>query len=281
MNSKKTHSLPLQQLFFPALFPQEASFRFLFPFSFSFPIKMAPKAVPAPESALKGAHHRVAEKTQFKKLVAEKKQGDRELRRKAYLNGLKHFRANRAKQNRLVHLRRQAKQHGNFYNEEKPKVVVVVRIRGLAHIKPKQRKILQLLRLRQIFNARVLKYNRPMANMLRLVEPYIAYGYPSLRTVRDLIYKRGALRVNGQRVKISDNAQVRDKFNNKDVVCVEDVVDQLYNCGPHFRTVSNALWAFKLAPPTGGMRQKRRHFIEGGDYGNRESLINRFVRRMI
>lgn len=27
--------------------------------------------------------------------------------------------------------------------------------------------------------------------MLRLVEPYVAWGYPNLKSVRELIYKRG------------------------------------------------------------------------------------------
>jgi hypothetical protein len=27
--------------------------------------------------------------------------------------------------------------------------------------------------------------------MLRIVEPFIAYGYPNLKSVRELIYKRG------------------------------------------------------------------------------------------
>jgi large subunit ribosomal protein L7e len=29
------------------------------------------------------------------------------------------------------------------------------------------------------------------------------------------------------------------------------------------------------------MRQKRRHFVEGGDFGNRDTLINRFLARCI
>jgi large subunit ribosomal protein L7e len=64
-------------------------------------------------------------------------------------------------------------------------------------------------------------------------------------------------------------------------VCVEDVVNQIVTAGKHFRTVTNGLWPFKLAPPKGGMRQKRRHFVEGGDYGNRDTLINRFLARCI
>ena len=56
---------------------------------------------------------------------------------------------------------------------------------------------------------------------------------------------------------------------------------QIVTAGKHFRTVTNGLWPFKLAPPKGGMRQKRRHFVEGGDYGNRDTLINRFLARCI
>ena len=38
--------------------------------------------------------------------------------------------------------------------------------------------------------------------MLRIVEPYIAYGYPNLKTVRELIYKRGYGRIDKQRIAV-------------------------------------------------------------------------------
>ena len=242
---------------------------------------MPAKAVPAPESAVKRASHKQQQTENFRKAIAANKAEKKKLTKTAYLRGLKYAREYRAKEAKLVTLRRQAKSAGNYFAEEKPKVAVVVRIRGIAKVKPKQRKVLQLLRLRQIFNCVFVKMNKPMENMLRLVEPYIAYGYPSLKTVRALVYKRGHLKVNGQRVKINTNKLVKDKFNNEDVVCVEDIVNQVYTSGKHFRAVTNGLWPFKLAPPKGGMRQKRRHFIEGGDYGNRDTLINRFLARCI
>ena len=37
--------------------------------------------------------------------------------------------------------------------------------------------MLQLLRLRQIHNAVFVKINKATVNMLRLVEPYVAWGY--------------------------------------------------------------------------------------------------------
>jgi large subunit ribosomal protein L7e len=33
-------------------------------------------------------------------------------------------------------------------------------------------------------------------NLLKLVEPYVAWGYPTLETVRELVYKRGFANVN-------------------------------------------------------------------------------------
>lgn len=33
--------------------------------------------------------------------------------------------------------------------------------------------------------------NKATINMLRRVEPYITWGYPNLKTVKELIYKRG------------------------------------------------------------------------------------------
>jgi len=242
---------------------------------------MPPKAVPAPESAVKRAAFKTAQSDAFKKAIAAQKAEKKALKKSAYERGRKYFKEYRAQAAKLITQRRQAKSNGNFYLEAKPKVAVVTRIRGIANVAPKQRKVLQLLRLRQIFNTVFVKLNKPMQNMLRLVEPYIAYGYPSLKTVRGLVYKRGHLKSHGQRVKLDDNKQIKEKFGKDDVVCVEDVVNQIYTAGKHFQKITNGFWPFKLSPPKGGMRQKRRHFIEGGDFGNRETLINRFLARMI
>merc|ERR1712019_44952 len=73
-----------------------------------------------------------------------------------------------------------------------------------------EEKILQLLRLRQIHNGVFVKLNSASIMMLRLVEPYIAYGYPNLKSVRELVYKRGFGKVNGQRIPLCDNKIVAD-----------------------------------------------------------------------
>ncbi|RNF19779.1 60S ribosomal protein L7, partial [Trypanosoma conorhini] len=146
---------------------------------------MPAKTVPAPESAIKRAAFKQQQTENFKKAIAANKAAKVALKKLAYARGLKYSREYRSAEKKLVHLRRLAKSRGNYYLEAKPKVAVVTRIRGIAKVAPKQRKILQLLRLRQIFNTVFVRLNKPMENMLRAVEPYIAYGYPSCaRSVR-------------------------------------------------------------------------------------------------
>merc|ERR1719387_3069313 len=108
-------------------------------------------------------------------------------------------------QSKLVAMRREAKANGNFFVEPEPKLLFVVRISGINKISPKPRKILQLLRLRQLHNGVFLKVSKPMMNMLKYIQPYVTYGYPNLKTTRELIYKRGFGKIDKQRVPLMDN----------------------------------------------------------------------------
>ena len=135
-------------------------------------------------------------------------------------------------------------------------------------------------RLRQINNGVFIRINRATHNMLKLVEPYIAWGYPNLKSVRELIYKRGFGKIHGQRIALTNNELIRRSLGSKGIICVEDLIHQIFTVGPHFRRTSNFLWPFKLSHPKGGLSKKGTHFVEGGDYGNREEYINNMVRRM-
>merc|ERR1711991_1060535 len=61
---------------------------------------------------------------------------------------------------------------------------------------------------------------------------------------------------------------------------INDVVNQLFTGGDHFSAVAHSAWPFKLSTPNGGLKYKNSHFVEGGDFGNRENLINALVARM-
>ena len=117
--------------------------------------------------------------------------------------------------------------------------------------------------------------------MLRLVEPYIAYGYPNLKSVRELIYKRGFGKVNGQRLPITDNAMIEKSLGVHDIICVEDLIHEIFTCGPAFKAANNFLWPFQLGSPSGGLSQMLLHFNEAGQAGNRGKYINQLVKKML
>ncbi|KAJ7240113.1 hypothetical protein O6H91_Y439700 [Diphasiastrum complanatum] len=113
----------------------------------------------------------------------------------------------------LIRLKREAKLKGGFYVEPEAKILFVIRIRGINDMHPKTRKILQLLRLRQIFNGVFMKVNKATVNMLRRVEPYVTYGYPNLKSVKELIYKRGYGKLDKQRIPLTDNSIIEQVWS--------------------------------------------------------------------
>lgn len=117
--------------------------------------------------------------------------------------------------------------------------------------------------------------------MLKIVEPFIAYGYPNLKSVRELIYKRGYGKIDKQRIPLTDNELIEKHLGQHGIVCMEDLIHEIYTVGPNFKQASNFLWPVKLSNPTGGFRTRKfKHFVEGGDLGNREDHINRLIRNM-
>lgn len=179
--------------------------------------------------------------------------------------------------------RRQAKSNGGFYVPAEPRIVLVVRIRGIIGVSPKAKKVMQLFRLRQIHNATFVKLNEATIRMLRLIEPYVTYGYPTLSTIEKLIYKRGFGKLNKQRIPISENSVIEAGLGRFGICCAADLIHQIYTVGPYFKQANNFLWPFKLSSPLGGFSRKTKllHFMEGGEAGSRGEEINKLVKRML
>ncbi|XP_077990062.1 large ribosomal subunit protein uL30-like [Glandiceps talaboti] len=233
-----------------------------------------------PETLLKRRKQYEALKASRAKARILHKKASADKRKKIYKRAEQYVKEYRRKERDVIRLKRMARKHDNYYVEEQPKLAFVVRIRGINGVSPRVRKILQLLRLRQIFNGVFIRLNKASLNMLRLVEPYIAWGYPNLKSTRELIYKRGYGKIDGKRIPLTHNVLVEKVLGKYDIICVEDVIHEIFTVGPRFKQVNNFLWPFKLSAPKGGMRKKGNHFVEGGDYGNRENFINRMVRKM-
>merc|ERR1719451_31460 len=233
---------------------------------------MAP--VPVPESVLKKRKTQEKIAADNAAAAADAKAARKDKRIAAYKSAEKYVKEYRAIAKQRVRMHRQAKAAGNHFVDAEAKLIFVVRIRGLADMHPKTRKILQIMRLRQMNMGVFMKSSKAATEMLTRVEPYLSYGYPSLKSVRDLIYKRGFGKINKNRIPLTDNAVVEKGLGKYGVTCMEDIVHEIFTVGPNFREVNNFLWPFKLRPAKGGQAVKRKGFNEGGQCGNREQYMN-------
>jgi len=242
---------------------------------------MADRKLPGvPETLLK--RRKTLEKVRAARAAAKLKsrKDNKEKRQVVFTRAENYVKEYRQKERDVIRMKRLAKKTGNFYVPAEAKLAFVMRIRGINQVSPKVKKALQLLRLRQINNGVFVRLNKASINMLRLVEPYISWGYPNLKTVRDLMYKRGYGKVDHQRIPLTDNSIIEGALGKRNIICIEDLIHEIYTVGEHFKQANNFLWPFKLSNPTGGMRKKTTHFVEGGDHGNREDFINNLVKQM-
>ncbi|MRA94162.1 hypothetical protein GH868_29920, partial [Bacillus thuringiensis] len=108
-------------------------------------------------------------------------------------------------------------------------------LRGVNGIHPRPRKVMQLFRLRQINNGTFVRLNKATIHMLRIAEPYITWGVPNLKSVRELIYKRGFGKLDSRRIPLTDNAFIEKKLGKFGIICMEDLIHEVYTMGPHFK----------------------------------------------
>jgi len=244
-------------------------------------------SVPVPEG-LKKAWERENRCAEFRRMCREKKAKRLPEKRKRQAKRIEQYEAEyiRIEQEKHENIKA-ARLNGNFFKPEDPKMAVVIRIRGINRVSPKVRKVLQLFRLLQIHNAVFIKLNKATINMLKLIQPYIAYGYPSVETIRSLIYKRGFAKVRHRpgaisRIPIMSSDLIEKHLGSCKIQTIEDMVHEISTVGPNFTKTVNFLWPFKLNCPRKGYRgRKRRHYLEGGTYGNWERHIQSLVKRML
>ena len=236
-----------------------------------------------PESVLKkqAAQKKLAEAKEAAAKAAEAKAAADA--QEALANAEKYDKEYQAAEREAIENRRKAKVEGGFYIPAQPKVALVIRIRGTIGVSPKAKKVMQLFRLRQLHNATFVRLNEATIRMLRLIEPYVTYGYPSRATIQKLIYKRGFAKLNKQRIPIADNAVVTEGLEKFAIKCTADLVHEIFTVGPHFKEANNFLWPFKLSSPKGGFSRKTKmlHFMEGGETGARGEEINKLVMKML
>ena len=90
-----------------------------------------------------------------------------------------------------------------------------------------------------------------VCSMLRFFHCWRHSRYPNLKTIRQLVYKRGFAKINKQRIPLTDNSIIEEHLGKHGIICMEDLVHEIYTAGPHFTEVTRFLWPFKLSNPKG------------------------------
>ncbi|MGF2531554.1 uL30 family ribosomal protein, partial [Ralstonia pseudosolanacearum] len=187
----------------------------------------------------------------------------------------------RTKELDLIHMKQRRKLRKSSKDTPKSQLLFIIRIPSTSNaMHPKARKILHRLRLGKMFTGVFVKVNDGLIDMLRMVEPYVTYGYPNLKSVKELVYKKGYGNIDKQCVPLTDNNIIEQELGKFGILCIEDIVHEIASVGSHFKDVAHFLWPIKLNRPEGSLQGQKKPFKDGGDSGNREELINELINTM-
>ncbi|XP_055245640.1 ribosomal protein uL30-like isoform X2 [Gorilla gorilla gorilla] len=153
----------------------------------------------------------------------------------------------------------------------------VLRIDGVSLLV--QRTIARL-RLKKIFSGVFVKVTPQNLKMLRIVEPYVTWGFPNLKSVRELILKRGQAKVKNKTIPLTDNTVIEEHLGKFGVICLEDLIHEIAFPGKHFQEISWFLRPFHLSVARHATKNRVGFLKEMGTPGYRGERINQLIRQL-
>jgi large subunit ribosomal protein L7e len=160
-------------------------------------------------------------------------------------------------------------------------MVFAVRIRDHVGAPRLVKQALSRLRLREKNDGVFVRYDNSARKLLHLVEPWVVYGPPTKAVVEDLINRRGFGKVDGKRVPLSDNTVIEEHLGTNDMICVEDLVHELYNVGDNFKAAATFLWPFRLSELKTDFERRTLGVKDNKDYGDRGEAINEYIKHIL
>jgi len=196
---------------------------------------------------------KVTEKTAATRAAhaAEVKKKKQQKRFEGYKSAEKFVKEYRALAKQRVQMKRdtaKAKMESKRGNLDEGQLLFVIRLHGTGAMLPKAKKILNELRLNQLNTGVFVRTSYAVNKLIKSVEPALAYGTPSLKTIQELIFKHGFGKDGKTRVPLSDNSVVERLLGKHNMVCLEDIVKEIHTVGPNFKEAAKFLAPFKLRP---------------------------------
>jgi len=224
---------------------------------------------------------RISEKMK-QKLVTKK---SRKVKDNEFVSAPKVIKDYREKQKSYINFKRKLRNRTlvDSYDPTKENTpVIIIRISGnWDRIANDIKTLLLKLKMKRLYSALILKYDKQTFKLINLIEAYITWGYINKTSISDLIYKRATYYGNDKHLVPLDNNIVENNLGQLNLVCIEDIVHELATCGKRFKEVVNFLGFFLLSP-TDEVKKKIHLKVEkGGAQGFRGDKINELLKKMI
>ncbi|GGN07940.1 50S ribosomal protein L30 [Halarchaeum nitratireducens] len=150
----------------------------------------------------------------------------------------------------------------------------VVQLRGEVDMRSSVEDTLSMLNLHRVNHATLVPETDAYDGMIAKVNDYVAYGEPSLETVKALIAKRAE--------PLEGDADVDDEWvaENTDYDDVDDLARALYNENTTLREAGLSP-VVRLHPPRGGHQGIKQPQSEGGQLGKQSTEeVDELLERM-
>lgn len=180
--------------------------------------------------------------------------------------------------------------------------VFVIRIRDNEGLPRSTRMVLKELRLNHKHDGVFVSYDDETRKKLHLIEPWVIYGIPSSAVVTDLITRRGfgtclastasdnnnnntkdkSTKNNNERIPLSDNLMVEQALGETHgLICVKDLIHEIYHVGPAFAAAAQFLWPFRLGDSKSEFQRKVLRLKDGKQYGDQGEAMDDFIQQVL
>ncbi|XP_060163881.1 ribosomal protein uL30-like isoform X2 [Globicephala melas] len=179
-----------------------------------------------------------------------------------------------------VRLRRlEVKPHG-LEVPDKHSLAFVLRIERINGVSLLVQRTIARLRLSKIFSGVFMQVTPRTIKTLRIVEPYVTWGFPNLKSVRELILKRGQAKVKNKIIPLTDNTVIEEHLGKFGVICLEDLIHEIAFPGKNFQVISGFLRPFQLSVARHATKNRVGFLKEVGSPGYRGERINQLIRQL-
>ncbi|XP_075836936.1 ribosomal protein uL30-like [Microtus pennsylvanicus] len=163
---------------------------------------------------------------------------------------------------------------------DKHSLAFVMRIERIEGVSSLVQNTIAKLRLKKLFSGVFINVTPQTVRLLRTVEPYVTWGFPNLKSVRELILKRGQAKINNKTVPLTNNTVIEEHLGRFGVICLEDLIHEIAFPGKHFRAISSFLCPFHLSVARHATKNRVGFLKEMGSPGYRGERINQLIRQL-